>query len=320
MIPDQDKKTIEILKDKVNDLVSKLEEALCKYCESEYRSQRAENQRQDYYDIIQKKIDENQQLFEAMEGLNDQIASLTESLSNSKKEIERLSIDNNKISVELKEKNIEIEDIKSKSEKMRKKISEVDTENEKVHQKLNEQYERMEIMQLSLDRYQCKNDKKESVTPNAIGNNSNNTNSNNPQGILKDQSEEILKMQLQIVDLKKRLSEDEKIKTNLLEVIKDKKAKNKVLKNEITKIVSGFEESGKENKWTKELIIQKETINKVLNEKIYALTNENKKLYKKYEKFMNKPPTEDKSVEVNIPLNENNLYQVKASPKLFINN
>jgi len=311
-----------MLKDKISDLMSKYEEAICKYYESEHRTQRAENQREDYYEIIQKKIEENKAIFEAMDPLHNQIANLTEALTNTKKEIERLNIENNNLSKKFQEKHNLLEISESKNEKLKKKCIELESENERVKQKINDQNERIEIMQLSLDRYQSKADKDYS-TPSKSNQNNNGNNQNNSQGInsvnLKDQSEEILKMQLQIVDLKKKLSEDEKIRLNLFEVIKDKKAKNKSLKSELNKIVSVFEESGKENKWSQDLILQKDNIIKVLKEKISSLSNELKIINKKLTKSINKPTTEEKSIEANFPLNENLFMQVKASPNIFLN-
>jgi chromosome segregation ATPase len=314
------------LKDKVADLVTKLEEALAKYYESDYRTQRAENLKEDYLEIIEKKIAENKAIFEFMDPLNKQIINLSEALTNAKKEIERLNNANNLFRAEIKDKNELILDANTKNEKLKRKNFELETENEKINQRLNEQNERIEIIQLSLDRQQSKTDVKDFNTPNSnnkanskVKAGSINYNANNPQGslaIYKDQSEEILKMQLQIVDLKKRLSEDEKIRINLFEVIKVKKAKNKSLKDEISKIVSIFEESGKENKWSHDLILQKDNIIKVLKEKINVLNNEMKMLNKKYVKFFNKN-TEEKSVEANFPLEQ--FVRVKASPNLFLN-
>ena len=314
------------MKDKVADLVTRLEEALAKYYESDYRTQRAENLKEDYFEIIEKKIAENKAIFKAMDPLNTQITNLSEALTNTKIEIERLNNANNLFRVEIKDKKELILDANTKNEKLKKKNFELDTENEKINQRLNEQNERIEIMQLSLDRQQSKADDKDLNTPNSKNKANSkvksgiiNNNANNPQGslaIYKDQSEEILKMQLQIVDLKKRLSEDEKIRMNLFEVIKVKKAKNKSLKDEIIKIVSVFEESGKENKWSHDLILQKDNIIKVYKEKINVLNNEMKILNKKYVKFLNKN-TEEKGVEANFPLEQ--IVRVKASPNLFLN-
>lgn len=335
LIENTDKKTIEILKDKVADLVTKLEESLAKYYESEYRTQRAEHLKDDYFEIINKKIAENKAIFEALEPLNNQISCLTEALNNAKKEIERVNAENNKMREHLMQKSGLIIEADAKNEKLKKKNFELESENEKTKQRLNELHERIEIMQLSLDRFQSKAEAKDFNTPNGNSNsNSNNKNNNGGNGNLsgkggigsnqfgnsanlKDQAEEILRMQLQIVDLKKKISEDEKIKNNLFEVIKDKKAKNKSLKEELNKVVSVFEESGKENKWSQDLILQKDTVIKVLKEKINVLNHEIKMLNKKYAKFMNRMNTEEKAVEANLPLEQ--FVQVKASPNVFYN-
>lgn len=319
MLKVADKKTIEILKQKVSDLVSKLATAYCKFHETEYKMQREEDLKEDYFELLQKKIAENKAIFESFEPLNNQISSLTEALSNSKNEIQRISNANKTLADEIKNKNVALFDLQNKFEKAKEKNFKLLAEKEKLSQKLEAQNERIEIMQLSLDRYQSKSQEKNKD----IYGNESKDNALHSQGVAggirgENKAEEILKMRLQIVDLRKRLSDEEKIRLNLFEIIKAKKVKNNVLKGEINKITSVFEENGKEHKWTQELIMQKDTIIKVLKEKISGLANENKALGKKIQKFLHKPLTEDKSVLADMPVNPELLVQVNASPYVFL--
>jgi len=324
LIIDADKKTIEILKEKLSDFVSKLEEAYCKYFESEYRTQRAEYQSEDYLELIKKKIVENKKIYESIEPLNSQISSLSEAFGNSKKEIERLILLNKNLSEEIKYKNEELDDLKIKNEKFKKKNFELLAEKEKLTQKYEVKNELLEMMQLSLDRYQSKT-KDKSKEKNSVDNYGKLTkdkdgNLSSGLGIRgKDQAEETLRMRLQIVDLKKRLGEEEKIRLNLFEVIKSKKAKNKNLKAEIDKIVSVFDQTVKDNKWSQDLIMQKDTIIKVLREKLAVLNNEIKVLNKKLVKLKLKPLNEEKGVSADLPLNPDFLVNVKANPNIFVN-
>lgn len=313
------RKVIEVLKQRLSDVICKIEEAYSKYYESEYKCQRLETMNENYMEILQKKISENKALFEELEPLNNQIESLTEALGNSRKEIERLTIENKNLADAFERINKENEDNKIKNEKLKSKAKEADNEVEKSKQKISELNDRIDILQISLDRYTSKyQDKRDYLSPNNNTLSGSNSNNHNQKG--KDQPEDVLRMQLQIVDLKKRLSEEEKIRLNLFEVIKAKKQKNKNLKNEINKIVSVFEESGKENKWSQDLIVQKDTIIKVLKEKIQTLTNENKNFNKQLAKYKIKPILEDKFTEANLPYNDEQYVQVNAFPNLFINN
>lgn len=322
IVKNADKKTIEILKDKVFDLVKNLQEAFGKSYESEFRLQRAEIQREAYEEKFNKKIAENNAILESIEPLKNQISNLTQALSTSKMEIERLNFDNKSMYNELNAKKEEIEKLKNEYDRFFQKNYELKNDNDKLRQKINELNERIEIMQLSLDRYQSKQqEKKEFYTP------IKNSTTNNQAGLavaekLKEQhSEEMLKLQLQIVDLKKRLSEDDKIKQNLFEVIKAKKIKIENLKSEINNKVSIFEENGKENKWSQDLILQKDIIIKVLKDKINSIMLELKNKNKKLVKYLYKQPTEEKSVEANIPFKkeEDVFVQVKAFPFVFKN-
>ena len=288
---------------------------------------------------------------ETIDSLNDNIGDLSEALSNSKKEIDRLIKLHENYLVDFNSKNSDLEILKDKNEKLKIKNKELESHTEILNMKITELNKRLEYNQLSLDRVSNRNNHEKienftpknnnpnnptnnPTTPNPITNPTTNNFINNPiknpinqnfnqnQRImrnnlpLKDQSEEILKMQLQILDLRKKIDEDEKIKLNLFEVIKAKKLKYKDLTNEMNKMVNVFEEYMKDNRWSQDKVMQKENEIKVLKDKVKCLTDEVRKLCKDILKYQIARPTAEIGIEVNFPI-ENHFVQVKANPNLF---
>lgn len=316
---DEDKKIIEILKKKNEDLLAKLNESLVKFYECEFRTMRAEQQKNDYWEIIQKKIEENKEIYEANENLENDMSALTQSLNFSKKEIERLDTENTLIKEQEETLLEKIELYMQKNSKLEKKVDDLESENGSFTLKFHEQKDQIEILQSTIDRYKSK------VNPEKKENNSNirgvkgENSGKSKEYILeqkvREQSEEIIKLQMQVIELKKRLSEDEKLRVNLFDVIKSKKQKNKNLKNEMDKIAIENEETGKENKWSHDMIMKKDNAIKLQKDKIEKLNSENNRLSKLLFKF-NGIKKEEKGVETD-GVYEDVYVRVNPSPTVF---
>jgi chromosome segregation ATPase len=317
----EDKKIIEILKSKNDDLQKQLQQALVKYYDSEFRMQRAEHQREDFWEIIEKKLQENKEIFQANENLNNQISSITQSLNFSKREVERLNKENTKLKEEEESRLNKYLILEKQYEITSQKAKDFECENQGFKYRVKELTEKLEIQQLTIDRLKNKNNIYEhdgdDISSVKGGNrlNSGKLQSYTLEQKIREQSDEIIKLQIQVHELKKKLSEDEQLRANLFDVIKSKKQKNKSLKNERDKIAFVNEETGKENKWSHDLILQKDNTIKLQKEKLNNLNNEIKNLNKLLSKYKNLK-TEDKAVETD-GVYDDSFVKVYSSPTAF---
>lgn len=309
----EDKKIIEMLKIKNDDLNKQLGEALVKYYECEFRTQRAENLKEDYGELIQKKILENKELLESNESLNNEISALTNSLNFIKKEMERFNTENSKLLDEDKLKSKKINTLEKRVELLTTRLEKCESENGNYKLKFMELNDTIEMQKLTIERNKkLLGEKGNDNTSKELSGKSTN---HQMEQKLNEQKDEIIKLQLNIYDLKKRLSEDEKIRNNLFDVIKNKKQKNKDLKFEINKIAFENKETVNMNNWSQELVMQKESTIKVQKEKINNLLNENKNLNKLLHK-VNGISKADKCIETDAVV-EDVYVRVKPQPTVF---
>jgi hypothetical protein len=296
-----------------------LSQALVKYYDSEFRMQRAEQQREDFWEIIQKKIQENKEIYVANENLNNEISAITQSLNFSKREIERLDKENTILKTEDENKLNKYITLEKLYECILQKSKELESDNQGYKYRVRELSDKLEILQVTLDRIKNKNNINENNENNSVKGvnrvNSGKSISYTLEQKIREQSDEIIKLQIQVHELKTKLSEDEQLRANLFDVIKSKKQKNKSLKNERDKIAFVNEETGKENKWSHDLILQKDNTIKLQKEKINNLNIEIKNLNKMLCKYKNLK-TEDKAIETD-GVYDDSFVRVFSSPTAF---
>jgi chromosome segregation ATPase len=286
LVGNVDKKVIERLKYESAVLIKKLEKALSDYYEVEYRARHAEHLREEYYEIVEKAVKDRKEIFDYSKTLEDKICNLTEAFGNAKSEISRLNIEiNNEKDKYLKivqQYDIMKKEKENKEEEYKREIKDLIVQ----IQILSEKNEKGLISNFKQPKVEdgLKNKIKEMNK----SHNNNNQNSN----------EVILKYQLEIVDLKKKVEDDEIQKAKLFEIIRNKKEKVKMFKNDLSKLIVLFEECEKEVKWSQDLVSQKKGLIKTLRDKVNEKENEKRKLFDDLERIKNKSTT-DVSVEVN---------------------
>lgn len=338
-----DKKIIDQLREQNSDLITKLQKALGKYYDAEFRAKRAEELSKDYLEVTELKVREHAEMSNNIQGYEDQIFSLTEALSNARKEITRLGqeilseqskAERSKIFYEglIKEKEIKEEQLSREVMSLMDQIHEI---NSKKEENLTNKY----LLNTGEDSVRGK--RTSVIIPSSTTNHEHrHTSSNNlinqiniSQHNINQQdnniyhsrdlnfkpipiNEQTLKYQLEIVDLKKKVSDEETSKGKLLEIIKKNKEKIKLYKNDLSKLIVLFEECSKEVKWKEDLLSQKNSMIKILKDKMKKQDDESQRLLKSLHKLKIRKSTNEFGVEVN----SDELYMVKAQPEMFLHN
>ncbi len=265
---------------------------------------------------MKNKISENKNLSELNESLNNQISALITSLNFTKKEVERLDNENTLLKNGENDKNYKISNFGKKLETLNDRLRKLEAENNSLKFNNGDLSAKLEMMAKSNEKNKKSNANDSPGKVESTSGNSNGKSSYHQLELkLREQSEEIKKLQLDIFELKKKLSEDEKIRNNLFDIIKFKKQKNKSLKFELIKVACEYEETGKENKWNHDLIMQRDIMIKIQKEKIEKLLNENKLINKQLIKYTG-IKTADKGIETD-NYDEYGYIIVKSSPTVF---
>lgn len=300
-----DKKVIEQLKLQVEDLVVKLENCLGRYYESEYKARKAEEKSELYNEVTEKKIKENKELQEEFKNLDEKFQNLSIALNNAKNEIVRLNRE-----IELKDVNYE--ELKKDFENYKNEILEKEIFNQKEKEQFLAQIEERNIA-LESKQYIKMSPLRSPITNSLTSNLQLESNLNKTNIQSSFSQDDLLKFQLEIVDLKKKIQDEETNKTKFNEILKKKKDKNKLLKIDIEKLIHLFQECGKEVKWKQDLVTQKNSMIKILKEKTLEQQKNYSKLKDNYEKVKGAKHTCDFGVTVNL----DNLIPVYSHPELF---
>jgi hypothetical protein len=280
LVANIDKKIIEQLKSQISDLINKLEMALGKFYDADFKATRAEELRMEYLLVTNQKIKEHKEINVYAKSLEDDVAHLNEALSNSKREVSRLmsELKNERIRYEMILKSLEglKKEYKENQERLEKDILMLrehikirDTKFSEIFENpnLNNNANNSNVSNIlnnfiNIGTKNLKNKTEIEKSKKNVINSSCNENSNT------NVSENILKCQLEIVDLKKKISDDEIQKSKLLEIIKQKKEKIRVFKSDFSKLVLLFDESSKEVKWNQDIVNQKNSMIKVLKDNL----------------------------------------------------
>lgn len=296
-----DKKIIDNLKFKNKDLTEKLLNALTKAAEMEYKSQRLENKMKDYLDICEEKVEENKEIKEKLESLENNIIHLNEALSNARKEINRLQI----------ELNNESEKAKSVLEMHQSLLLEKDRREAMVNSEVNNLL--IHIQGLVSD--------KDNLLKLMKNQDKKNEYANNIQKLIdekeitsKNNEIQINKILAENADLKRRILNEENNKIKLNEIIKKKKEKINLLKDQLKSYKDAVVSSRNETKWNSEMVAQRDNQLKILKEKLINKESEIQKLNKALDNFKKR-----KQGNTNPNAEDNDVIEMqKIIPKPFL--
>jgi chromosome segregation ATPase len=283
-----DKKLIEQLRDQVNDLISKLQSALTKYYDSDFRAKRAEETKHEISDLADKKIKENLELSNTIKNLQEELTDYSCALSNSKNEIARLKKDLDDEKLNYRNLQIELERIISEKNS---KIDQLSRDNRILIEKIQNltttaenQSDTIKKTSVAVGRrsgVSLENDLKKFLSKVEKEEEDRRENPDIPTPVSAKNSvynDKVLKFQLEIVDLKKKLSEDESQISKLLQIIKSKNEKINIFKNNFENLASLFEENNKDLRWNQKVVNKKNSMIQFLKEKIQQKDDEGKKL------------------------------------------
>lgn len=304
-------KTIDTLKLHVSDLIAKLEKAVGDFHEANVKALRAEELKDSYHKVAEDKIREWKEVTQVAENIEKENVNLKEALNNSTKEIARL---NYEIKHE-RERCLSISE-SFKLYEIEKEISILNLTNQ-----LKDMEEKVEI--LTVERNNLMNNRRKNTISNKNDNETLKNESKEDNKIGRpshtpksDVNELTLKLQLEIVDLKNKIIDDESHKNKLMDVIKSKKIKIKNLKSEKDKVLNRFEECSKDIKWNHDLVSRKQIMIKNLKDELNHKDEKEKNLLKEINhlKCYLKPKINEVGVQKN---DEEVLIKLSANPKFF---
>jgi hypothetical protein len=303
---DIEQKTIEALKIQVSQLISKLENVVGNFHDANVKALRAEELKDSYHQIAEERIRECKEMTEIAENLQKENLNLKEALNNSTKEIGRL---NQEFKLE-REKNIKL------SESFNYYAEEKEACLLNLTNQVNLLEEKMESMTIERNNFIRRNSKNftendADLIKNKLKEESKEVSrSYTPKN---DYNELVLKYQLDIVDLKNKIIDEENQRNKLMDVLKSKKLKIKSLKNEIDKISNVFGEYSKDMKWNQDLINKKQSMIKLLKDELNIKDEKEKNLLKEIHKLKNSKPLMN---EVGVQ-KDDDIVKVNAQPKFF---
>jgi chromosome segregation ATPase len=299
-----EKKKINQLKNQIEELNIKLNTAITKCSDVEFRANRAENNKQTYMQLCEKKSIEIQELTEKLENLENSVINLNEALNNSRKEISRLQT--------------EIQSESEKSKRLSEMYQNSIIENERKHSILNS-----ELNNLNNKLQQVNLEKENFIKFNRNYNNQEKTNEFTNLQKLLDEKESILKLtesQMRTygnenAELKRKLISEETMKSKLNEIIKKKKAKIEKLKDDLKSYKGAMETYTNEVKWNQDLVLQRDNQIKIFKDKLKIYEDQNEKLKKENQKLK-----EMKSVSSNGRGGDNENFQEikKINPRPYL--
>jgi chromosome segregation ATPase len=299
-----EKKIISQLKIQIQDLNQKLNNAMTKSAEAEYRANRSENTKQNYVDLYEQKVTELKDYQEKVESFENTIINLNDALTNAKKEINRLQSENN-LEVERSKKYYEMYQnlMLDKDRKESTMSAEITNLMMKIQMVNSEKENFIRLIKSQQMQY------------------SNNENLSQMQKMAeeKENSLKITESQMgrlinENADLKKKLGDAENLKSKLNEIIKKKKNKITNLKQEVNSYRNAIGGYNSEVKWSQDLVAQRDTQIKVLKDKIKKYEDEIDKLNKLNEKLKSKKNSTTNYTNYD---NQEELQQVKSKPFLF---
>ena len=220
-----DKKLIDELKFKCNDLEKKLQNALYQYYEKENYVRNSEKLKEEYEQIVHKNIEEKNFLVEEKKNLEMNLTHYSNALSNAKNEIERL----NKIIIEQKKY------ILNKKEK----FNEIINNEKKLQEELKNNIKKLEnkINEMEKNNNNFKLQKKKFKHLNLFGNFVNDFNDEDSENKIEYQINKMKKIildgQIEILELKNKLKKLENEKNTMKEIINFKNKKNLFQKNNL---------------------------------------------------------------------------------------
>jgi len=299
-----EKKKINQLKNQIEELTVKLNTAVTKFSDAEFRANRAENNKQTYLQLCEKKSIENQELTEKLEILENSSINLNEAFNNSRKEITRLQT--------------ELQSETEKSKRLSEMYQTSIIENERKHSIMNTEINNIfhKLQQVNLEK---ENFIKINRNYNDQGKNNEFT---NLQKLL-EEKENILKLtesQMRTygnenAELKRKLNAEEGMKTRLNEIIKKKKAKIEKLKEDLKSYKGAMETYTNEVKWNQDLVLQRDNQTRVLKEKMKMLEDQNEKFKKEIQKLKEmKTPCANYNA---IDENSEEMKKINPRPYLF---
>jgi len=306
---DLDEKTIKVLKIQVSELISKLETVVGNFHDANVKALRSEELKDSYHQIAEARIKECKEMTEIAESLEKENINLKEALNNSTKEIARLNQDliferdkNIKLSSSFssyaQEKEVTLINLTNQVKQLEEKIEYLTIErNNMISRKNSKISSENDIESL---KNKIKEESKEisrSFTPK------------------NDYNELVLKYQLEIVDLKNKISDEENQRNKFMEILKSKKIKIKNLKYEIDKISNVFGECSKDLKWNQDLINKKQGMIKLLKDELNIKDEKHQNLLKEINKLKNTKPV--MMIDVGVQKNEE-LIKISAQPKFFL--
>ena len=256
-----DKKLIEELKFKCNDLEKKLQNALYQYYEKENYVRNSERMKEEFEELIHKNIEEKNFLVKENKNLEISLTHYSNALSNAKNEIERL----NKIIIEQKKY------ILNKKEK----FNEVINNEKKLQEELKNNIKILEnkINEMEKNNNNFKLHKKKFKRINLFGNfvndfddNENEDSENKIQFQINKMKKIILDGQIEILELKNKLKKLENDKNTMKDIINFKNKKNDFQKNNLINLYQIIENQNQKQMFSNYLL-------KVKNKQLKNLKN-----------------------------------------------
>lgn len=295
-----DKKIIETLKFQVQDLSIKLQNAMSKCAEAEYRADRSENNKQAYLDLCEKKTYDFKELENKVDTLENTIINLNEALANTKKEIARLKNENA----------IEVENTKNYYEMYQNLMLEKERRESSSSHEMNNLISKLQFISSERDNLM-----KLLRTQDKTADYNNNVQKFNEEkeAVLKQNEAHLSKLINENADVKRKLVNEETNKNKLNEIIKKKKNKINLLKEELKSYRDAMGNYTNEVKWNQDLVAQRDNQIKVLKEKLKKHEEDLKRLRIENEK-LGKRNNKENSGSV---MNTEELVQLKAKPFLF---
>jgi len=278
--------------------------------------------------VARVKVDENSKLISNISDLESMIANLTLTMNLSKEEILKYKQANERHLAHIKELNNKIDNVNQ----------EFDTERSSYLKEINQLKNQLQSLIEKKEEeetpfYTTKdNDVRRKKTGSAIGNqalnnnisklnklanpgNNGNSNLKSNDNLLKGIGDpNLLKCQLEIVDLKKRLDEEEGQKLFLAQIIKTKNEELKSIRSEINKFEEIILKMGDDAKRMEHLNINRCYEVKLCKEKLIKQDKEIKRLMSTLAKTKLNPNT---SKEVGIDAPKDDLFPILAKPHLF---
>jgi chromosome segregation ATPase len=306
---EMEKKIIYQLKFQIQDITAKFNSAMTKLSDAEFRASRAENIKNEFMELYEKRELENKDMAEKVESLENTIINLNEALTNSRKEISRMHNENQN----------EGEKNKKMNEMYQNLMLEKDRKENSMNSEINNLLMRIQMMNnekenlIRMNRTQLTQEKSNDYVSNLQ------KLIDEKDNILRVTENQLRNLINENAELKRKLSQEETFKSKLNELIKKKKVKIARFKEEVKSYREAMSNYNNEVKWNQDLVSQRDVQIKVLREKIKKQEEEINRLNKEIQKLKTKKYS-NQNVNINNINNIENqeeVVQVKPKPFLF---